>query len=386
MRVLKSWREKLPRELLVGVSGGADSVALLHALVSLGYRPHICHLNHHWRGAASEGDERFVRRLARQLGLPIVVGSRKVAHTEEAARRARLVFFQRVARKTGIRTLLLAHTADDQAETVLLHLIRGAGPQGLAGMEAERRFGSLRIVRPLLAVTRAEIVQYLNARGLTWREDASNRDVRFLRNRVRHVLLPLLEREFNPGIRAVLCRTAEILRAEFEKDEVAWQRREIRRQLGHLSFRQVEEVRKRWRACWPLRVPGRTVIRELGIVLESRVSNLPAGRRLLRWARGQRNEERFDAEKIGARPRVRTWQAGDRFQPLGMNGTKKLQNFFVDEKVPREQRGRVPLVCAEDGRIAWVVGYRMAEPFKVTKETRRILRVRLKALSRVASA
>jgi len=337
---LGAWREKLPSRLLMGVSGGADSVALLHALVERGYRPHICHLNHGWRGAASDADEKFVRALAGKLGLSVTISRRKTAPTEDAARRARLAFFERVAHKTGIRTLALAHTADDQAETVLLRLIRGAGPTGLAGMASERMFGQLRVVRPLLHVTRAEVLDYLRARRLSWREDDSNWDVRFLRNRVRHVLLPLLEREFNPGIRAVLQRTAEIMRAEVDREPSAAQRRAIRRQLGGLSFRQVEEVRRR---------------------------------------RG-REEERFDAEALGPHPFVRTWRPGDRFQPLGMNGEKKLQDFFVDEKVPREERGRVPLLCASDGRVAWVVGYRIAEPFKVTSRTRRVLRVRADAI------
>ncbi|MCS7049373.1 MAG: tRNA lysidine(34) synthetase TilS, partial [Verrucomicrobiae bacterium] len=120
--------------LLVGVSGGPDSVALLHALVTLGYRPHVCHYNHRWRGADSDGDEEFVRNLARQLNLPATIGRarRKPSRCSEAdARRARFAFFERVAKQTGISTLVLAHTADDQAETVLLRLIRGAGLEGL---------------------------------------------------------------------------------------------------------------------------------------------------------------------------------------------------------------------------------------------------------------
>jgi tRNA(Ile)-lysidine synthetase-like protein len=320
---VRAWRGKLPARFLIGVSGGADSVALLYALVEVGYRPHVCHLNHRWRGKASDADAQFVRALAGKLGVPATIGSRTVGHGEAVARRARLEFFERVSKKTGIRTLVLAHTADDQAETVLMRLIRGAGPTGLAGMAAERRLGTLRVVRPLLAVTRAEILEYLKARRLKWREDASNADVRFLRNRVRHVLLPLLEREFNPGIRKVLLRTAAIMRVAAGK-EVSLE-------------------------CAGLTAPSRK--------------------------RQHSRSERFDADALGPRPFVRTWKPGDRFQPLGMKGTKKLQDFFVDEKVPRAERGRVPLLCAADGRIAWVVGYRMAEPFKVTRRTRTMLRL-----------
>jgi tRNA(Ile)-lysidine synthase len=231
------------------------------------------------------------------------------------------------------------------------------------------------------------VLAYLKARRLTWREDASNRDVRYLRNRVRHVLLPLLEKQFNPGIRKVLLRTAEILRAEAANEPVAAERRAIRRQLGATSFRQVEEARKRLPAKWPVQVRGKTVIPELGVSLAFRPARSEGPRQprasgVLRCAQNdKRNLECFDADALGPRPFVRTWRVGDRFQPLGMTGQKKLQDFFVDAKVPREERCRVALLCATDGRVAWVVGYRLAEPFKVTAKTRRVVRIRVSSLT-----
>jgi len=418
--------------LLLGVSGGADSVALLHALVELGWRPHVCHLNHQWRGVESDADAEFVQTLAAQLGLPCTIEARSVPHDEDAAREARHEFFGTVSKRTGISTLALAHTADDQAETFLLRLLRGAGAAGLSGIWPERQIAGLRVIRPLLEVTRAEVLAYLRERGLSHREDASNADVRFARNRVRHVLLPLLEREFNPGVRDALARTAEILRDEdallneqtaafvgalFKRDRlsgskksrlktaptdsvdievlshapVALQRRALRLWLGELSFEHVEAVRALRHGelslpggvivgCehgrlvkivptepvtgqWVLKTDGDTVIEELGV----------------RFVLGE-GGERFDAEALGASPFVRTWREGDVFQPLGMIGTKKLQDFFVDEKVPRRGRGHVPLLCAADGRIAWVVGYRIAEPFKVTERTRPVLWLRAESV------
>jgi tRNA(Ile)-lysidine synthase len=415
--------------LLVGVSGGADSVALLDVLVAGGWRPHVCHLNHQLRGADSDADAEFVRQLAARYGLPSTIESRKVAADEDAARRARHEFFTSVAARTSINKLALAHTADDQVETFLLRLLRGAGVPGLVGIWPERRIGELRVIRPLLGVRRTEVLEYLRERKLTWREDASNADTRFTRNRVRHELLPLLEREFNPGIRDVLSRTAEILRDEdfyllhhvartfymaschgdavnlkaLASYPVAIQRRVLRLWLGaedelgpRFSFEQIEAVRqlalsespsaevampddlvvyreyevlkktlrkdlKPIRGRWPLNVEGETVIKELGV-------------RLVVGEEG----ERFDADALGTGLFVRTWENGDRFQPLGMVHEKKLQDFFVDEKIPRHQRGRVPLLCAADGRIVWVVGHRIAEPFKVTEQTRRVLRVSFK--------
>jgi tRNA(Ile)-lysidine synthase len=372
--------------LLIGVSGGADSVALLDALVQSGYRPHVCHLNHQWRGAESEADAESVRELAGQYGLSVTIESHKVASDEDAARQARLAFFESI----GIPTVALAHTADDQVETFLMRLIRGAGLDGLAGMWPERQIGSLRIIRPLLAVTRKEVLEYLRARGLKYREDSSNANRQFLRNRIRHELLPLLERDYNPGIRDVLRRTAEILRAEAVGDPVAAERRSIRQ----LSFEQVEALRKLatkegWKTTeqWPLNLTGETVIQQLGVMVIVGEHG-GTGLRACRADPAQAgtpvppsgNEERFDADALGDGLFVRTWQAGDRFQPLGMTGEKKLQDFFVDEKIPRRQRGRIPLLCAADGRIAWVVGYRIGEPFKVTAQTRHVLRIVMEVL------
>ena len=341
--------------LLVGVSGGADSVALLDALVQSGYKPHVAHLNHQWRGAESDADAEFVRELAGKYGLPVTIESRPVEHDEDAARQARFKFFESIR----IPVVGLAHTADDQVETFLMRLIRGAGTTGLAGMLPDRQIGSLRVIRPLLGVRRAEVIEYLKSRQLKWREDASNADRQFLRNRIRHELLPLLERDYNPGIRDVLLRTTEVLRAEFEADPVAAERRAIRQ----LSFEQVEALRKLatkegWKTVeqWPLNLTGETAVLDVRLVVGE-------------------NGERFDASALGDAPFLRTWREGDRFQPLGMTGEKKLQDFFVDEKVPRRERGRVPLLCAADGRIAWVVGYRIAEPFKVTPKTKRVLQI-----------
>lgn len=315
-------------------------MALLDALVRLGHRPHVCHFNHKLRGKESDGDAKFVRQLAGKYRLPVTIKAQRVKSDENACRRARLAFFEQVAQKTGITTVVLAHTGDDQVETFLMRLIRGAGVDGLAGIWPERRMGKLRVIRPLLQVTRKDVLDYLKAYRLECRVDSSNADRRFLRNRIRHELLPLLEREYNPGIRDALRRTAEILRAEAEGDPVAVQRRTIR----GMSFEQIEELR---------RLAAKTP---------------PAGKRTL--------EEKFDGDLLGEKMTVRTWRAGDRFQPLGMKGEKKLQDFFVDAKVPRGERGCVPLVCAADGRIAWVVGYRMSDAFKVTKATKRVLRIR----------
>ena len=212
--------------VLVAVSGGADSVALLHQLQSVArarrLRLTVAHFHHGIRGTAADEDAAFVRRLAHRLHLRCVIGKGDVPRLarskglslEMAARAARYAFLARTARRLDADVVATAHTADDQAETILLNLLRGTGAGGLAGIPRRSVIHGVTVFRPLLDVTRNQIVAYLKTRKLTWREDESNQDPAFLRNRVRHDLLPMLERKFNPQVRAALLRAGRILRAE----------------------------------------------------------------------------------------------------------------------------------------------------------------------------
>jgi tRNA(Ile)-lysidine synthase len=212
----------------VAVSGGADSIALLHALQTQAkrfkWRLTVAHLHHGIRGRTADDDAIFVRQAAASLGLRCITGKARVpalarrrkCSIEMAAREARYAFLARTARRVGADVIATAHTADDQAETVLLRLVRGAGMTGLAGISRETCLHGCRVVRPLLDVARAGIEAYLRGHGWAWREDETNADRDFLRNRVRHELLPLLERDFNPRIRAALTRTSAVLAAEDE--------------------------------------------------------------------------------------------------------------------------------------------------------------------------
>ena len=212
---------------LVGVSGGRDSVALLDQLVRLGYQKLIiCHLNHRLRGRASEADARFVQKLAARHDLRAEIASvdvRRLARTrklslETAGREARYDFFARVARRRRCRTIFLGHHADDLVETFLMNLFRGAGPAGLASLreESTRRVGAvqLKILRPLLPVWRREIDLYIKRHGLVFREDASNRDITPLRNRMRRRVIPYLEKSIGRNIRQNIWRTARIAAEE----------------------------------------------------------------------------------------------------------------------------------------------------------------------------
>jgi tRNA(Ile)-lysidine synthase len=204
--------------LVVGLSGGADSVALLDALAVLqgpfGFRLVAAHLDHGLRPSSTD-DAAFCALLCERLGVPL--------RREAAARRERYGFLRRVGREERAAAIAVAHTRDDQAETLLLRLLRGAGATGLSAMRARRG----RLLRPLLAVSREQVLAHLRDRSLEWREDPSNADPAHLRNRVRHELLPYLESRFNPRARAVIARAAALL-----GDEAAHLRREARALLG----------------------------------------------------------------------------------------------------------------------------------------------------------
>jgi tRNA(Ile)-lysidine synthase len=289
------WRRlrALPRleaGLVVAVSGGPDSVALLRALAAGGSRGTglvVAHLNHQLRGADSDADETFVRELraelaaAGSLGLRLCVGRcdvgaaarRDGGNVEAVARRERYRWLTEVARREGAAWVATGHTADDQAETVLLRLLRGAGVQGLRGIAPRRPLDQgVSLVRPLLGTTRAQVLAFLHGLGQHYREDASNRDVRRTRNRIRHELLPMLAREYNPAVVAVLGRLAsqaEELFALEQADAAALLAAAQRPRAGRLvvldrstlaaapRHRLREAFRRLWeRESWPVAAMG----------------------------------------------------------------------------------------------------------------------------------
>lgn len=202
---------------VVGVSGGADSVALLRALVAVGRSVTVAHVHHGLRGAEADADEEFVRKLCQQLEVRYECRRVEVStwgrNVEAAGRRARYAFFAEVAQRCGAQWVAVAHTADDQAETILHHLIRGTGLSGLRGMAAERMLTlpdgrRVPLLRPLLAIRRQQVQEYLQQLEQNYREDSSNRDVAYTRNRIRYEVLPLLE-SFNPRVVEALCRLGD---------------------------------------------------------------------------------------------------------------------------------------------------------------------------------
>ncbi len=407
-------------KLVAGVSGGADSVALLHALHALAIPLTVAHLNHGLRGSESDADETFVRDLAEHLRLPIKVKSVDVKALSEsgglsiemAARQARHDFFG----EFGNATIALAHHADDQTETFILKLARGAGPEGLSGMSYTQQLGPLRLIRPMLDVPRTAILEWLNTRGVSWREDSSNADENYLRNKVRHTILPLLESELNPNIRETILRTMDILREEndwmedllegvslADKLPVAARRRLVRRWLfdhgaEEAGFDAVEQILKRMDSgmgstVYELNNRQRVVV-EYGVPRFECLNDQPAEPSWMLsietghgWKKDHGKgvgilpaDASFDAIKVGdSAITVRTVQPGDRIEPLCMEGSRKLQDIFTDQKIPKAQRGRIPVVVCR-GEIIWLPGYRIARSWAVDGEHGESIHVRIEQM------
>ena len=313
--------------IAVGFSGGADSVALLRALASrraeLGLVLHAAHLHHGLRGEEADADLAFARALAAQLELPfhesrVDTKAEAQAHgesIEEAARRLRYAWFRQLLSKVPLHAVATAHTRDDQAETVLAKFLRGAWTEGLSGIHPFVEFPEGRVLRPLLQATRAEVEAFLNDLNQPWREDASNRDPAFTRNRIRRELLPLLEK-WNPRLRQHLAQMADLAR-----DEEAWWQAELARVAPQLLLR-----------GRPVRGGGRADSLAPALAIDvTRLAALPVAlqRRLLRRA----------AQELGAAP---DFAATEALRALALTGRAsqrlELAHGFRAERSPRELR------------------------------------------------
>ena len=434
--------------VVVAVSGGLDSVVLLHVLSRLStvgeWTLRIAHFNHRLRGPESDADDRWVRRLAGRLGVDIVVGREPVRERarewklsiETAARRLRHEFLARVAIERDGNLVALAHHADDQVETFFLRLLRGAGGDGLAGMRPcspSPAAPGVRLIRPFLSIPRDDLRQFAAAEGIRWREDSSNRDLDPLRNRLRLRVLPLLKRWCDAALPQTLRRTMAVVGAEadfvaeaallwqaggrddFSSLHLAVQRRVIRDQLIRMG------VTPRFAVVEALRLaPGAVVNVEEGVRLRmdqagtiAQVPNSTAafdrsettvdvtgkpgrvgfGGVEVEWCRrrpfggglkqssASTNREYVDADAVGEQVTFRHWRPGDRFRPIGLEGSSKLQDLFVNARVAPGLRRRLVLAATAGGEIFWVEGLRIGHLARVTDGTSRVLEWRWKRAS-----
>jgi len=440
-------------KVIVAVSGGPDSTALLLALNGLKYgyglRLKIAHLDHMFRANdETKRDYEYVLSLSKRLDIPLVYKRIDVPayaketglSLEEAAREKRYEFLLKAAKEAGAKKIALGHTLDDQAETVLMRLIRGSGLGGLRGIPPIRSLDGAFIIRPLIEVWRREVEEYLKGMDIEPRQDVTNLMRKFLRNRIRHELMVLLKK-YNPNIKEVLARSAQNFSCDYEvlsdvidkvcgkcanvkgssvtvnlrqlKGKQAGIRRGVLRKaieiskgnLRGIDYSHIEEIedlikaekgamdlpgktrvirtedalvfgRTKAEAVLPkvwkrISVPGTTFIPELKLAFDAGFtgSGVKFGK--------PKTAECIDFKKIKEPLYIRTWEKGDRFRPLGMAEVKKLQDFFVDQKVPRGKRGKVPLLVSGKD-IIWVCGLRLSDAVKITGGTKRILKVSYK--------
>jgi tRNA(Ile)-lysidine synthase len=437
--------------VVAAVSGGSDSVALAWILRELSDAgalrlTGIAHLDHSLRGAESARDAAFCRDLAAELGVTFDVEAVDVARLakahgqsiEEAGREARYAFFDRVRARASADAVATGHTRDDQAETVLMRVFRGAGTKGLAGIPPRR--GA--IARPLIDLRRVELAGWLNAHGRPWVEDSTNADRALTRNWIRHALLPEITGRFGDGVIDVLARGADLARADesalseiarevapgiqtsvgdgidlsvpaLSAQPLAIRQRVVRGALKRFAGRgpsaaHVAEVLRMAASGQPTRLQLGQRLLELssgGRVLSIRESR-PAKRTGRSWtylleipgeidlpeAAGRLTASPTTVEALGGMSKVkqlpqgqavaaglegplvvRAWKPGDALHVLGLSGRKKVQDLFVDRKVPRERRHMVPVVAHPDGRIAWVAGHALGEPFRVSEATKSVV-------------
>jgi tRNA(Ile)-lysidine synthase len=451
--------------VLIAVSGGPDSVALAHVLQRLtaefSLRLAIAHLNHCLRQEDSERDADFVAEFARRFDLPLYTEKKNVRQfqrsarlsLEEAARQVRYEFFDEIAARNGFNKIATGHNSNDNAELVLMNLLRGSGPLGLSGIVPVR---DGKIIRPLIGLKRSQIADYITEKKLPFVTDASNTDLSFRRNRIRHHLIPELEKSYNPGIIETLNRLGTIMRAEdqwvdsvlsqefnqrisfkgpdaisldlarFKWLATAAKRRiirkaivQVKKDLRRITLLHVDAVltlidKSPGAGCLNLpdgiRVvlkdadltitknnsvialrsdrtdgaasigyqytansPGVLSIKEAGITIkfgEIRVDDLPD------FNDSPKEVAFFDMDSLQFPLVVRNTRPGDRFSPLGLDGTQKVKKYFIDNKIPGPQRRICPLLLS-GGKIIWIVGHRIDNCVKVVSATRRILRAEL---------
>lgn len=442
---------ELNDRVFVGVSGGPDSVALVHALYrlrkELGIEIYIGHLSHMLQPEFSRKSEAFVKDIARELGLPFISKEinvpeymeRRKLSPEEAAREVRYQFFTEEAGKCNANKIATGHTKDDQAETILLRIIKGSGSRGMRGILPVR---DNKFIRPLIDLRREEIEDFLKKESIGYLHDPSNTEPIYLRNKIRLELIPKLKKEYNPNIVEALTHLSHVIGEEesfleemardaFEK--ILFKKEENRLEIDLSSFQTLalslqRRIIREGTEVFNIRGISFKHISDILELINKKVSgkslNLPEGliiykeyNRLIFTKNRESHSSLFnyhirvptnitidtgvssysidcrvksikesvidfhdkddytaflDFDKAGEDLVIRNRRPGDRFHPLGLNGTKKLKKYFIDEKIPRSDRNIIPLI-AKDHEILWVVGKGISEDVKLSNESKRVL-------------
>ena len=420
-------------KILVGVSGGRDSVALLDILIKLGYQCTVAHCNFHLRGEESDRDEKFVQQLSFNLNIPyysvdfdtVNYAKQKNISIEMAARELRYSWFTSLAEKINAQAIAIAHHADDNVETLLMHLVRGTGLKGLTGISPKNGL----IVRPLLCCSRNEINEYIKNNNLSFIEDSTNQSVDFQRNTIRLQVIPLLE-EINPSVKKVLSESIE----RFSEINTFYENaiEKIKKQLLTVDNDQLKiNIDLLCKQASPKTILfeilhpygfNESIVQDIekhlhdesGKIFYSPTHYLIKDRKYLIISNKiKKNETTFfitendseisfplhlsitrkkkeknfviskdnriiqiDASLIQYPLTLRRWTNGDTFFPFGMNRQKKLSDFFIDQKLNLKQKAETWLLLSQN-QIVWVVGLRLDNRFKITESTQEVLEIKM---------
>lgn len=409
-------------KLILGISGGADSVCLMHVFLELGYSFELAHCNFNLRGEESDADEYFVQELAKKHQLKIhvkqfntlVYAAENKISTQMAARDLRYAWFEKLRIKSSAKYLAIAHHANDDVETFFINLVRGSGLKGFLGIKEKNNA----IVRPLLSVSRLEIEQYLKDRGLVFREDSSNASVKYLRNKIRHELIPLLA-QMNPSIQQTVKDEMRILDgvAQIYASKVEEVRKDLTQEkngivqleisallalnplhsylyelLSAYGFYAVEAISKAlqgqsgkqfFSSTHQLVVDRENIFisllnkeNEVFEITEKTISlvypleinfKVMADKTIIY----DNNIAQLDVEKLKFPLTLRKWKEGDKFMPLGMKKFKKLSDFFIDSKFSIIDKQEQWLLCSGVD-IVWVLGCRIDERYKLESNTKKV--------------
>ena len=409
------------KKLILALSGGIDSMVLADLLLKAKADFVVAHCNFHLRGEESDGDEQFVREYARRTGLTLYVkqfdttgyAKEHGLSIEMAARELRYAWFEELRQQLGCDCIAVAHHADDQLETFFINLLRGAGIRGLKGMQTVNGH----IIRPLLDVSREEIHQYALENGIQWREDHTNAETQFLRNKIRHELLPVIDGISKEGRASILKsihhlasendlyrellkeKLFQVVEQDGDTQYIAYQRFPFSvfrfpflfEWLRDFGFNE-DQVHSIYEAMNGQ--PGKsffssthrlTIERdglELSPICQQNDATLELSYQQIAKDESfvldnNPNLAQLDYDKLIFPLQLRKWQAGDRFHPLGMKGSKLLSDFFVDQKMTTRQKEVCWVLTTADNQIVWVVGRRIDDHFKVTDDTKTILRIQL---------
>lgn len=403
-------------KVLVAISGGADSVALLRLLVSLGYTCEAAHCNFNLRGAESDRDEAFVRFLCEELHIPLHVihfdtiqeATRKHISIEMAARELRYSWFEKLRQECNADAIAIAHHRDDSVETFLLNLLRGTGINGLQGIHPQNGY----VIRPLLCLDRLEIISYLQQIGQTYVTDSSNQEDKYLRNKIRLHLLPLIQ-QINPAAKENILKTAahlaeasllyqqavkeacaRIMRNDKKAIDIAALLKEQTPQtllfeiLHPLGFneRQTQDIYRslKGQAGKCFSAGQWRVVKDRDLLLIEHTQEIPPPALNIQTVDNKPgfiiphdpDIASFDADKLTDPLSIRLWQKGDYFVPFGMKGKKKVSDYLTDRKFPLLHKERQWVLCCGND-IIWLIGERIDNRFRVDESTRKITIIKI---------